>query len=64
MFKSIIREHSEMLLNPFFELFERPDDEFESYDDEEGAEISGNAKYLDRLKQRIDEVAVFYDKYF
>ena len=50
MFKNIIREHTEMLLNPFFELIERAEDEFECYDDTESGNISGNSKYLDRLK--------------
>lgn len=53
-----------MILNPFFEPYERPEDEFECYDDEDNANITGNQAYLDILKKKIDDIAVFYDKYF
>ena len=66
MFKSLLRTHTELLLNPFFEPCERADDENECFDDDvEGTVgISGSQRYIDLFKQKLDEVALFYDKYF
>lgn len=30
------------MLNPFFELYDKPEEEFECYDDEENEKITGN----------------------
>jgi hypothetical protein len=64
MFKSIIKAHTEMMLNPFFEPYERPEDENECFEEVEESKFTGNAKFLDILSSKIDEIAVFYDKYF
>ena len=53
-----------MLLNPFFELFERAEDEYECYDDAESPDISGNEKYLDLLKDRVDSIVGYSEKLF
>ena len=53
-----------MLLNPFFEPYESPEDEFECYEEEDNVGVEGNQKYLDILKQKVDDLALFYDKYF
>ncbi len=63
MFRSVIRMHTDMMLNPFFEPYERPEDEFECFDDEENGEITGNQTYIDILKKKLDEIALFNDKY-
>lgn len=47
MFKSLIRAHAEMMLNPFFEPYERPEDENECFDDNDNDKITGNSKYLE-----------------
>lgn len=46
MFKSIIRSHSEMMLNPFFEPFENAEEENECFDEIESDQVTGNTLYL------------------
>lgn len=53
-----------MLLNPFFQPFERNEDENECYEDEDGDKVSGNRRYLDLFQSRVDEIALYYEKYF
>jgi hypothetical protein len=53
-----------MMLNPFFEPYERPEDENECFEDVDNDKITGNSKYLEIMKSKIDEIALFYDKYF
>lgn len=43
MFRSIIRAHTEMMLNPFFEPYERPEDENECFEDVDNGKITGNS---------------------
>ena len=64
MFRNLIRTHTEMMLNPFFELFDRAEDESECYDEVDSTKFNGNQRYLDYLKQKIDDQAVYYDKLF
>ena len=52
-----------MMLNPFFEHFDRPEDENECYDDEENSMVSGNQRFMDLMKQKVDENTVYYEKY-
>jgi hypothetical protein len=46
MFKMIIRAHTDMMLNPFFEPYENGEDENECYDDVDSEQVSGNQLYL------------------
>ena len=76
MFKSLIRVHTELLLNPFFEPSEGGgvDTELlECYDEDEDeasepasslAHALGNQRYTDVLNYKLNEVAVFFEKYF
>ncbi|TNV76008.1 hypothetical protein FGO68_gene9672 [Halteria grandinella] len=78
MFKSLLRVHTELLLNPFFEPSEGGgvDSELlECYDEDdedeakEGVELSlsqqhGNQRYTDVLLHKINDTAIFYEKYF
>lgn len=64
MFKNIIKSHTEMILNPFFEVSDRVDEEDECYDIEESKSFTGNQAFIDTFKSKIDEIALFYDKYF
>lgn len=42
MFKNIIKSHTEMILNPFFEVSDRVDEEDECYDIDESNSFTGN----------------------
>jgi hypothetical protein len=53
-----------MMLNPFFEHYDRPEDESECFDDEGNAMVSGNQKFMDQMKQKIDDNTANYEKYF
>lgn len=53
-----------MMLNPFFEHFDRPEDENECYDDSESTTVSGNQRFMELMKGKIDENAIYYEKYF
>ncbi len=64
MLRGIIRAHTELMLNPFFEMYERPEDENECYDDEDESDITGNARYIEIFKSKIDDIAQYYEKYF
>lgn len=64
MFKSIIRAHTEMILNPFFEPFDRVDEEDECFELDDDDNTTGNQMYLDLLKKKLDEISLIYDKYF
>lgn len=64
MFKSIIRAHTEMILNPFFEPFDRVDEEDECFEQDDENNASGNQMYIDIFKKKLDDIALLYDKYF
>ena len=42
MFRSVIKAHTEMMLNPFFEPYDKPEEEFECFDDDQNEGITGN----------------------
>ena len=71
MFKSILRAHTELLLNPFFEPSEgggADSDVLECYDEDEDTPSSlahdlGNQRYMDVLLGKLADIAVFFDKY-
>ena len=77
MFKSLLRAHTELLLNPFFEPSEGggvDSDLLECYDDDEELDsenqhmslshVLGNSRYTDVLNHKINEIAIFFEKYF
>ena len=76
MFKSVIRAHTELLLNPFFEPSEGggvDNDMLECFDEEEEEAIDptkslaytlGNQRYTDVLNHKLSEVALFFEKFF
>ncbi len=71
MFKSLLRAHTELLLNPFFEPSEGggvDSDILECYDDDEETQSSlahelGNQRFMDVLLGKIADIAIFFDKY-
>ena len=74
MFKSLLRAHTELLLNPFFEPSEgggTESDALECYDEDE-EEVSagdslahhlGNQRYTDVLLGKLTDIANFFEKY-
>ena len=80
MFKSLLRVHTELLLNPFFQPSEGggvDSDMLECYDEDDEDETKppgesieslahhlGNQRYTDVLLHKINETATFYEKYF
>ncbi len=71
MFKSLLRAHTELLLNPFFEPSEGggvESDILECYDEDEETQSSlahelGNQRFIDVLLGKIADIAIFFDKY-
>ncbi len=71
MFKSLLRAHTELLLNPFFEPSEGggvDSDILECDDDDEETPASlahelGNQRFMDVLLGKIADIAIFFDKY-
>ena len=72
MFKSVIRAHTELLLNPFFEPSEgggAESEQTECYDEDDEDEeqlstVMGNSRYMDVLNHKLGDIAIFFDKYF
>ena len=74
MFKSVLRAHTELMLNPFFEPSEGGGAEsevLECYDEEEedvaaGESLAhhlGNQRYTDVLLGKLSDIANFFEKY-
>jgi len=71
MFKSLLRAHTELLLNPFFEPSDGggvESDILECYDEDEETQSSlahelGNQRFIDVLLGKIADIAIFFDKY-
>ncbi len=60
MFKAILRAHTEMLLNPFFELLSKEEDA-EEEDEAEFGQYTNNNEYVLMLKYKLDDIAKYYE---
>ena len=73
-FKALIRVHTELMLNPFFEPSEHggisDQETLEQYDSDDDQvmnplpQVLGNQRYIDVLQFKLSEIANQYDKLF
>ncbi len=74
MLKVLIKAHTELMLNPFFEPSEgggvSDADILECYDDDEDedqkqiSKVIGNSRYLDVFYTKLGDIASTFEKYF